>query len=46
MFSDKDMPRYPGQTIWPYTDFVQHRLHMEMTSAQAGAVRLLSGAAA
>ena len=28
MFSDSDMPRYPKQTIWPYTDFVQHRLHM------------------
>lgn len=28
MFSDADMPRYPKQTIWPYTDFVQHRLHM------------------
>lgn len=23
-----DMPRYPNQTIWPYTDFVQHRLFM------------------
>lgn len=26
--SDSDMPRYPNQTIWPYTDFVQHRLSM------------------
>ncbi len=26
--SDSDMPRYPHQTIWPYTDFVQHRLFM------------------
>ena len=26
--SDSDMPRYPNQTIWPYTDFVQHRLFM------------------
>lgn len=26
---DSDMPRYPHQTIWPYTDFVQHRLFME-----------------
>ena len=23
------LPRYPGQTIWPYTDMVQHRLFME-----------------
>ena len=29
MFTDKDMPRYPNQTIWPYSDFVQHRLYME-----------------
>lgn len=29
MCSNEDMPRYPNQTIWPYTDFVQHRLHME-----------------
>lgn len=29
MFTNKDMPRYPNQTIWPYTDFVQHRLYME-----------------
>lgn len=29
MFGDNDMPRYPKQTIWPYTDFVQHRLFME-----------------
>lgn len=27
--SDSDMPRYPHQTIWPYTDFVQHRLWMK-----------------
>lgn len=25
---DNDMPRYPHQTIWPYTDFVQHQLCM------------------
>lgn len=25
---DSDMPRYPYQTIWPYTDFVQHKLCM------------------
>lgn len=24
----KRMPRYPNQTIWPYTDMVQHKLHM------------------
>ena len=23
------MPRYPYQTIWPYTDMVQHKLCME-----------------
>ncbi len=28
MFSDSDMPRYPHQKIWPYTDMVQHRLFM------------------
>ena len=22
------LPKYPGQTIWPYTDMVQHRLFM------------------
>ena len=29
-FSDGDarLPRYPYQKIWPYTDMVQHRLHM------------------
>ncbi len=26
--SNNDMPRYPNQKIWPYTDFVQHRLFM------------------
>lgn len=25
---NSDMPRYPNQTIWPYTDFVQHKLCM------------------
>ena len=25
---NSDMPRYPNQKIWPYTDFVQHRLFM------------------
>ena len=29
-FSDGDarLPRYPHQKIWPYSDFVQHKLHM------------------
>ena len=27
--ADNDMPRYPNQKIWPYTDFVQHRLWMK-----------------
>ena len=29
IFTNSDMPRYPHQKIWPYTDFVQHRLFME-----------------
>ena len=29
MFGNNDMPRYPNQKIWPYTDFVQHRLFMK-----------------
>lgn len=29
MFSNADMPRYPNQKIWPYTDMVQHRLFMK-----------------
>lgn len=29
IFKNNDMPRYPHQKIWPYTDFVQHRLFME-----------------
>ncbi len=29
LFGNDDMPRYPHQKIWPYTDFVQHRLFME-----------------
>ena len=28
MFTNKDMPRYPNQKIWPYTDMIQHKLHM------------------
>ena len=27
--SSNDLPRYPNQKIWPYTDMVQHKLHME-----------------
>lgn len=26
---DSRLPRYPDQTIWPYTDMVQHRLEMK-----------------
>lgn len=29
IFTNSDMPRYPHQKIWPYTDFVQHRLFMK-----------------
>ena len=29
LFSNVDMPRYPYQKIWPYTDMVQHRLFMK-----------------
>lgn len=29
LFSNADMPRYPYQKIWPYTDMVQHRLFMK-----------------
>ena len=30
-FDDGDarLPRYPNQKIWPYSDYVQHKLHME-----------------
>ena len=28
-FVGRTMPRYPNQKIWPYTDLVQHRLHMQ-----------------
>ena len=30
-FADGDprLPRYPNQKIWPYSDYVQHKLHME-----------------
>lgn len=27
-FAGNELPRYPNQTIWPYTDMVQHKLHM------------------
>ena len=26
---DGKLPRYPNQKIWPYTDMIQHKLHME-----------------
>ncbi len=26
---DNQLPRYPNQKIWPYTDMIQHKLHME-----------------
>ena len=26
---DSRLPRYPNQTIWPYSDLVQHKLHMD-----------------
>lgn len=26
---DSRLPRYPNQTIWPYSDLVQHKLRME-----------------
>lgn len=29
LFDDADMPHYPNQKIWPYTDMVQHRLFMK-----------------
>lgn len=29
MLTNADLPRYPNQTIWPYTDMVQHRLFMK-----------------
>ena len=31
LFADADarLPRYPHQTIWPYSDMVQHRLNMK-----------------
>lgn len=28
-FEGDELPRYPNQKIWPYTDMVQHKLHME-----------------
>lgn len=28
VIAGKDLPKYPHQTIYPYSDFVQHRLHM------------------
>lgn len=29
MLTNSDLPRYPYQKIWPYTDMVQHRLFMK-----------------
>lgn len=29
MLTNKDLPRYPNQKIWPYSDMVQHRLFMK-----------------
>ena len=29
LFTNADMPRYPYQKIWPYTDMVPHRLFMK-----------------
>ncbi len=29
MLTNADVPRYPHQKIWPYTDMVQHRLFMQ-----------------
>lgn len=26
--AERALPRYPNQVIWPYTDMVQHKLHM------------------
>lgn len=28
-FKGDELPSYPNQKIWPYTDMVQHKLHME-----------------
>ena len=28
-FTGDELPRYPEQTIWPYTDMMQHRLYMK-----------------
>jgi hypothetical protein len=29
IFANRQLPSYPNQKIWPYTDLVQHRLFME-----------------
>lgn len=29
LIADKPLPRYQNQTIYPYTDFVQHKLYMK-----------------
>lgn len=28
VLADKELPQYKEQTIWPYTDMIQHRLYM------------------
>ena len=28
VYADKELPQYKEQTIWPYTDMIQHRLYM------------------
>ncbi len=37
------LPKYPNQTIYPYTDLVQHLVSWLTTSAQDGAALLHSG---
>ena len=32
MNEGKPLPRYANQTIWPYSDFIQHRLYMKNVS--------------
>ncbi|MBR4593093.1 MAG: hypothetical protein IKO33_00740 [Bacteroidaceae bacterium] len=29
VYADKELPRYQNQTIYPYTDMIQHRLYMK-----------------
>ena len=44
-FSGNELPRYPYQTIWPYTDMVQHKLLMANDIRGGCAAPLPSGAA-